>query len=196
MSIHTDEIFTFLSIAEDKGFLNANTVQARRTACSKLFSVLEDDEQRTVEYVRDNLELIKTRFQHLNNDVRGQTVDEYGRRVAFVINDFTKWKTDRAAWEKDVVTRGTRANTERTEKRSEKAKPAAASIDTPLREDEQVIRIPLQSGFEVEVKLPRPYTVAIAERIAYALLTLAQDWDPNARAPRQFGFPQLDDARQ
>src|SRR5437660_9647162 len=106
MTTPIDEIFTFLSIAEDKGFLNANTVQGRRTACTKLFSVLEDDEQRTMEYVRDNLELIKTRFQHLNNDVRGQTVDEYARRAAIAISDFTKWKTDRAGWEKEIAARG------------------------------------------------------------------------------------------
>jgi hypothetical protein len=37
-----------------------------------------------------NMDAIKTRFQNLNKDVRGGTVDEYARRVLFSVNDYMK----------------------------------------------------------------------------------------------------------
>src|SRR5688500_16988875 len=101
MTTSVDEVIEFLGIAGDKGFLNDNTVVARRTACNKILDLLEPD-HKNVEYVRDNLDVIKSRFSNLNKDVRGNTVDEYARRVQLVLNDFTAWKEDRAAWERSV----------------------------------------------------------------------------------------------
>ena len=126
MTTNVDEMIEFLGIIEEQGFLNDNTAVARRTACKKLFDIL-DPEQRTVEYVRDNLPVIKTRFSNLNKEVRGGTVDEYARRVQLVIDEFTKWKADRAAWEREQASKQNArpaGDGERKSKpKAEKAKP-------------------------------------------------------------------------
>jgi hypothetical protein len=70
-----------------------------------LFSVLDDD-QRNVEYVRENLDVIKARFQNLNKEVSGQTVEIYVNRVRLSLDDSAKWSTDRAQWERDSAAKG------------------------------------------------------------------------------------------
>src|SRR4051794_27004779 len=99
MTSSTDEMIEFLGIVGEKGFLNPNTVGARLTASRKFIDIL-DPEQKTVEYLSENLDVIKARFMNLNKDVAGATVDEYARRVKLVIDDFTEWKVDRGGWEK------------------------------------------------------------------------------------------------
>ena len=64
MTTSLDEVIEFLDIASSKGFINDNTASARKTACVKFFDILEPD-QKNVEYVKDNLEIIKTRFTNL-----------------------------------------------------------------------------------------------------------------------------------
>ncbi len=187
-----DGLIGFLGIAEKQGFLNANTAQGRRTACSKLLSVLEPD-QRTVAYVRDHLDVIKTRFQHLNPEVRGQTIEEYGRRVAIVVDDFTKWSTDKAAWEKGVGAKGVRSNGDSGESRArpERAKSAAAK-HTSVPDNMRVIEVPLRPGVDAIVTLPRDLKFAEVKRIALAMLPYASDWDPTAM-PAQQVLPITDD---
>ncbi len=196
MSHNTEELIDFLGIVERKGLLKPNTAQGRRTACSKLFTVLEDDE-RTVEYVSGNLEIIRTKFQNLNKEVLGSTIDEYVRRVAIVVADFTKWTEDRAAWEREIAAKGTKANGEGNEKRERASKQkavkvvAAATADNP---EARTVKIQLRSGFEVSVTLPRQLTMADLRHIGWALTPYAEDW--SERAPQQHGMfqPQLDDA--
>src|SRR5260370_34592111 len=100
-----DDVQDFLATTAKQGYINENTALGRKTACAKLFTVLEPDQQ-SVAYVVDNMEGIKKRFQNLNKDVRGGTVDEYARRVLFAVNDYLKYKADRGAWEREAGARG------------------------------------------------------------------------------------------
>jgi len=194
-----EEVIEFLVIAEKQGFLNDNTVQARRTACNKLFSVLDED-QKTVEYVRDNLDLIKTRFQNLNKEVRGGTVEEYGRRVQLVLNDYAQWKTDRSGWERDVGARGAResrmtsGDTEkkpRSTPRAEKSKQSPSDGAANNGGAARVVTFPLRQDFEVSVGLPRDgITVSELKRLLWFLLPYARDWEPTT-SPRVV-FPMLE----
>jgi hypothetical protein len=99
MTTSLNEPIEFLDIVANRGTWNDNTVQARRTACKKFFDILEENEK-TVEYVSDNLDVIKARYMNLNKDAAGTTVDEYGRRVKLVLDEFAEWKADRTGWEK------------------------------------------------------------------------------------------------
>jgi hypothetical protein len=126
----------------------------------KFFDILEPD-KKNVEYVKDNLEIIKTRFTNLYKDVRGNTVEEYGRRVALVINEFIAWKTDRVAWERDV---SARQNSRPTNDGERKAKPKAEAKSStenatprqdPPSPDTRVVNFPIRPDFELQVKLPR-----------------------------------------
>jgi hypothetical protein len=186
-----DGLIGFLGIAEKQGFLNANTAQGRRTACTKLLSVLDAD-QRTVGYVRDHLDVIKTRFQHLNSEVRGQTIEEYGRRVAIVVDDFTKWSTDKAAWEKGVGAKGVRSNGDSGENRARPGKTKVGAAETRESGDMRSVKVPLSPEIEVTITVPRELKVSHLKRILWALLPYAGDWDPDAKSPQQV-FPMLED---
>lgn len=202
MTTSVDEVIEFLGIAGDKGFLNDNTVVARRTACNKFFDILEPD-QKNVEYVRENLDVIKARFSNLNKEVRGNTVEEYARRVKLVIEDFTAWKTDRAAWERDVSSRqsarpandGEKKSKPKTEKAQPQANGGAQAQATP-NPDARVVTFPIRPDFDIQVTLPRAgLTVPELKKLVYFLLPYAPDWEPSESPRNVFPMLERDDAR-
>jgi hypothetical protein len=179
-----NQIFEFLDIVEQKHHWQGNTAQARRTACTKLFALLED-EQKTVEYVRDNLDVLKHRFSNANKLVAGGTVEEYGRRVQLVLNEFAEWSKDRAAWERKQAAKQTSRG-----KDEKPAKPkAAAPVAAPARvnghgpeHDTIVARFPFSGGRMVTVELPKEgLSRAEMLRLGQFLVPWANDWDTSAR---------------
>jgi hypothetical protein len=196
MSTPISEVSEFLDVASGKNFFNENTIQSRRTACNKFFEILDEDQQ-NVEYVRDNLDVIKTRFTNRYTEVRGRTVDVYANRVLLVLKDFLAWKADRSAWERDVAARqSSRTTNADGEKRTrtEKPKPAAGASPTPPKDDDadtHTVTIPLPTGTKVVIKLPRALLVKDLQRVLWALLPYASDWDPSVPTGKM--FPQLED---
>ena len=192
--IPLSEVFEFLDVASKKNFFNENTIQSRRVACNKFFEILDEDQQ-NVEYVNSNLDVIKARFTNRYKDIRGNTVEQYARRVMLVMNDFTAWKADRAAWERDVAARQSSRAASDDEKspRAEKPKAAPAASAVPRGEDlgTHTVTIPLPAGSKVVVTLPRELLVKDLQRVMWALLPYTSDWDPSV-APRQT-FAQLED---
>jgi hypothetical protein len=186
MSTELDEVLDFLTTTVNQGYLNDNTAIGRKTACSKLFEILEDD-QKTVAYVRENIEAIKTRFQNLNKNVRGQTIEEYGRRVLFAVNDYMKWMADRSGWEREAGSRGNNraeAGSKVKQARAEKAKPATAETvsDSSLR----MVTYPLRPDTDITMTIPRrDFTIAEARKIYLFLATIASDFDPTV-SPQAF----------
>lgn len=209
MATSLDEPIEFLGIAASKGFLNDNTVQARKTACTKFFDILDPD-QKTVEYVRDNLDVIKARFSNLNKDVAGATVNEYARRVKLVLDDFTAWTADRAGWERRVSAKqsarpaGDGEKKAKSKPKADKAKAQAqqassgngATHQAPPNPDTRTVTFPIRPDFDLSVTLPRAgITVDELKRLVYFLLPYAQDWEPS-ESPRSV-FPMLErDDRQ
>lgn len=201
MATSLDEPIEFLGIAASKGFLNDNTVNARRTACKKFFDILDED-QKNVEYVRDHLDVIKARFTNLNKEVAGTTVDEYARRVQLVLNDFTAWKEDRSGWERAQAAKQTARPAGDGEKKAKTAKPekkpqvqetpnvnngGSFTSDTAMR----TVEFPLRKGVDVKVSLPRDgITMAELRKLAWFLLPYAADFDPEV-SPRDT-FPMLE----
>lgn len=200
-----EEVTEFLGIASAKGFLNENTVNARRTACNKFFDILDKD-QKNVEYLRDSLDVVKARFSNLNKDVAGTTVDEYARRVQLVLNDFTAWKEDRSGWERSISAKqNTRPSADGEKKaRATKAKPekvkpqvqasgangSTNSAQTPPPQT-RVVSFPIRSDFDLSVTLPREgIKVEELKRLVYFLLPYAQDWAPS-QSPQSV-FPMLE----
>lgn len=197
-----DEVFEFLGIVATRGTWNDNTVQARRTACNKFFDILDPNEK-TLEYVRDNLDVIKGRYMNLNKDAAGTTVDEYKRRVKLVLDEFEEWKADRSAWEKKHAAKQTARPAGDGDK---KAKPKAEkkaqsqpqeqprpnpsttfSSDTAMR----TVEFPLRKGVDVKISLPRDgITMAELKKLAWFLLPYASDFDPEV-SPRDT-FPMLE----
>ena len=186
-----NEVIEFLDIVSSKGFLNPNTAGARKTACRKFFDILDDNE-RTVEYVRDNLDSVKARFSNLNKDVTGATVEAYGRRVALVLKDFTEWQQDRGGWERRVSTKRSARSSGDGKKKQKRAsrnrKTSQARKDSQGKSNvgqEQpdsgvrTVKFPIRDDFDLEIKLPRDrLTVAELQKVAYFLLPYTRDWEP------------------
>jgi hypothetical protein len=199
MSTSTDEVIEFLGIAGEKGFLNENTVNARRTACNKFFDILDQD-QKNVEYIQANLDVIKQRFTNLNREVAGTTVDEYARRVQLVLNDFTAWKADRGAWERSVSAKQAarpagdgekKARPTKAEKPKAAPQPEAAQPQHANDPSTRTVEFPLRKDFDVKITLPRDgITMAELRKLAWFLLPYATDFDPST--PQREAFPMLD----
>ena len=200
-----NEVIDFLDIVSSKGFLNANTAGARKTACRKFFDILDDNE-RTVEFVRDNLESVKARFSNLNKAVAGKTVDEYGRRVHIVLKDFAEWQQDRSGWERRVSTKRTARPSRDGEKKQRRAsrnrKTSKARTDSQGRSNaEQVqpdsgfrtVKFPIRDDFDLEIKLPKDrLTVAELQKVAFFLLPYTRDWEPTTPPGSVFPMVQGD----
>lgn len=189
MQTNLDEPLEFLDIVASKGFWNDNTVQARRTACRKFFDILDED-QRNVEYVRDNLDVIKGRYINLNKDAAGATVDEYGRRVKLVLDEFTEWKADRSGWEKKNAAKQTARPPEGQKKPRAERPSAQASTGTngaghdDVKSASRTVTFPLRPDFDLTITLPRDgLTVDELKRLPYFLLPYARDWEPT-QSPR------------
>lgn len=176
-----DSVLDFLGTTAKQGYINDNTALGRKTACAKLFEVLEDD-HKTVAYVRDNIDVIKTRFQNLNKDVRGGTVDEYARRALFAVNDYMKWMADRGAWEREAGSRGKpagdgekKAKTPKVEKQVETAAPTAV-----VNANTRMVAIPIRPDFDVSTAIPKDITINEVRKIAYVLAGYVVNYDPTA----------------
>jgi hypothetical protein len=175
-----DSVLEFLTIVANKGFLNENTVGARRTACNKLFELLESEE-RTVEYVLENLESLKVRFSNKYKDISGKTVEEYFRRVRAVLDDYTQWTTNRADWERSLA--GKQASKagrdEDKTPRSEKAKPIVKAAAAVIPSATPAV-FPFQDGREVKIELPvGGLSMVEIKRLGFYLLPYANDWTPD-----------------
>jgi hypothetical protein len=196
-TISTDDVVEFLGIIGEKGFGNKNTINGLRTACAKFFEILEPD-QKNVEYVQENLDVIKARFANLNRDVAGTTVDEYARRVQLALSDFAAWTTDRSGWERSISAKQNarpssdgerKPRTSKTEKPSQEPPPVHAqpAADPSVR----IVEFPLRPDFDLKITLPRNgITMAELRKLAWFLLPYATDFDP-ATSPRDT-FPMLD----
>jgi hypothetical protein len=177
-----DDIQYFLVTTGKQGYINENTALGRRTACVKLFSVLEPD-QHTVAYVLDNMEGIKKRFSNLNKDVRGGTVDEYARRVLFAVKDYVKWKADRGAWERDAGSRGNATSDGDKKAKAPKAEKQVAAASAPtLSEGARLVAVPIRHDFDVSFVIPKNITIHEVRKIAYVLAGMVVDHDPTTKA--------------
>jgi hypothetical protein len=176
-----DDVFEFLEIIAKKNILNDNTVQARRTACNKLFELLEPDE-RTVEHVRDHLDSLKSRFSNKYRDINGATVEEYGRRVRAVLDDYAAWSTDRAAWERNIAAKQAgKPRDEERKPRAEKPKPSTNGSGSGAGDSPSTTTavFPFPGGRRVKIELPAEgLSMTEIKRLGYFLLPYANDWSP------------------
>ncbi|HWX26461.1 MAG TPA: hypothetical protein VNZ53_03370 [Steroidobacteraceae bacterium] len=180
-----DNVFEFLEIIAKKNFLNDNTVQARRTACNKLFELLEPDE-RTVEHVRDNLDSLKSRFSNKYKDVSGATVEEYGRRVRQVLDDYTAWSTDRAAWERSIAAKQSAKPARDDEKKPRAEKPKPSTNGSGDSSSTTTASFPFPGGRRVKIELPAEgLSMVEIKRLGFYLLPYANDWSPDAMPAQQ-----------
>lgn len=179
----TEEILKFLEFTANKNILDEHAVQCRLTACHNLFSVVTEDED-SVEYMLNNLEVFVNRFKNKNKITNEATLRVYKSRTKSSLEDYKSWSADPFAWERSLLQKQ-KVQTE--EKRAKKAKKApkvqepavaevansapvalppvaqevpaplpqeAAPAPAPLRIDATRFSFPLRPGLNIELKLP------------------------------------------
>jgi hypothetical protein len=178
MISNLDDVQDFLTTIGKQGLINDNTIGGRKTALAKFTAVL-DDNQKTVEYLGSNIDVVKLRFQNLNKDVRGATVDEYARRVLGSLSDFREWSTDRGAWERKISAKSARSadGAEKKAPKADKAK-SADSLQSRPADGTRVVSIPIRPDFDVQLAVPKDLTIAEVRRLAFVLTGYTADFDP------------------
>jgi len=173
-----DEVQKMHDTVTDQGFMNSNTAGSRKIAVSRLAEVLEPD-NRTCEYVLNNLDIVKHRFQNLNDKMTGATVDVYAKRAVLAINDYLSWKKDRLAWEKGAANKGTKSNDG-----EKKAKPAKVEkqVETApaavVNSNTRLVAVPIRADFDVSMVIPKDITINEVRKIAYVLAGMVANYDP------------------
>ena len=147
--------------------------------------------------------MIKGRYLNLNKEAQGTTIDEYGRRVKLVLDEFTEWKADRSAWEKKNAAKPTARPAGDGEKKAkpkaEKPKAQGNGAATPdsvnTNPDARVVTFPIRPDFDLQVTLPTGLSVSELKKLVYFLLPYAQDWEPSESPRSVFQMLEREDSR-
>lgn len=161
----TDEVVKFLEFVGEKSILNESTVTCRMTACKHLFSILNEDED-SIEYILENLDLLVNRFRNRHTAVQPNTLKVYKSRVKSSLEDYRAWSKDPIAWEKSLhektkavlKEKKSRAQTVKSQRRKNYAPETIDSVSTPLAPTAnnglRRVSFPIRPDFNLEVTLP------------------------------------------
>ncbi|MBK8208495.1 MAG: hypothetical protein IPK87_17150 [Planctomycetes bacterium] len=188
----TVDVLEFVELAGSKGWYNSVTAAAIKSACERLFSILDDQEKGDVR--RLELKVLVRRFANLNPKVSAPSLRTYSARVGKAIRDFVERQTNPTGWQPNITAGRPSPAAERISgaagkkrKSSERqAGPAASSAaehqsSRPLYGGLQH-SFPLRADWVVRVdNLPMDLSMAEAERLSAWLRTMAVDFTEKAR---------------
>ena len=90
-------LFNFLDYAAQKNLMRKGTAQSLKSACSAVFSALDDEEQKDI-FALD-LEQVFRRFENARYmEVTPSTMRTYRQRVRQAVRDFRRFKDDPTNW--------------------------------------------------------------------------------------------------
>jgi len=193
MTKKLEDLKPFFEYVKNKKVVSENTATSWVAAVSALSEQLEPEE-RTVEFVLDNSDLIKNRLQNSNHNLKGETIDVYIKRSSIALRHYLAWQKDRSAWEREMASRGiSRSATIKTAKTAKSAERPAN--DGTRTQDEQThnpsarrFPIPINDSDAFTVELPTSYAMDDLVRVVWALAVYAKDFNPAAVLAR-YGAP-------
>lgn len=155
------------------------------TAVDQLASVLADNESRDLDEFLQRLPELADRWTNLGKG-KPATATEYERRVRRVARQFIEYRKAPSKWQGDKEARGGSPRVRATKRRQ--ARRATAATDTSAR-DSYSGQYPLGGGRSFRFALPESgIKMKDAARIAYHLVTLANDWDPTMETAQVFSL--------
>jgi len=174
-SYSVDALLEFLEYTAQKGLLNTSTAQSRKTAASKILSVLDADE--TADLRGIDIDAVFQRFLNKNaKDFTPESLATYRSRLKSAVDDFLRYRDNPASFRPSTGARPTpRKSAEpsvASSKRTEKHQAKAATDDhaTRLRTpptNSISLPIALRADLIVRIEnLPHDLSVTEAERIA------------------------------
>ena len=156
MSVNVKNAYNFLDYCTDKGFLNKNTVVARKTACNALFSIL-DDSQQSVEYISKNLASIATRYERKNpHKYTARSLEVYKSRARQTIDDFSNWNLDKTKWEDSKTSIKTTRQRKINRNNTRGASSNKQKINQSSNQENQprTLSLPVSQKTTIKVELP------------------------------------------
>jgi hypothetical protein len=142
------------------------------------------EEEDSIPFLVDNLDVLTHRFRNQNQNVRASTLKVYKSRVKHSIEDFRAWSADPFLWERELTQKKKHQG---VEKRREGAASKRASKQTVAPTDEasapirasQQIRLPLRPDVSIEITIPAEgLKIKDLHRIGMFLLPYCEDVDP------------------
>ncbi len=98
------DLLDFLDYVSDKGLMKQGTARALKTACSKVFGNLDENEERDV--IALDLDEVCRRFENLNStSVAPNTMQTYRKRVKQAVSDFERFNAEPSSWKPSGVQR-------------------------------------------------------------------------------------------
>lgn len=181
----TEEVIKFLEFVGRKSMLPGQTVNCRLTACNNLFSVVQEEED-SIPFLLENLDVLTHRFRNLNQNVRASTLKVYKSRVKNSLEDFRAWSADPFLWERELSQKTKSQNTDRRHKAKKEsgahrttALENKVSSDSALPSGARQIRFPIRPDFSVDITIPSEgLKIRDLHRIGMFLLPYCEDVDP------------------
>lgn len=189
------EVSKFFDYVRKKGIVASNTVTGWSGALGAIESVL-DDEEKTLDYILDNADVIRVRLQNQNHDISGETLNIYIQRSKRAIKAFRNWSDDRAAWEKEMAsskskpTGPNKGNSSNKNKKEKLTKLSESSFSNSENSEKKIFPIPTGRGDTFDVALPKSYTMDDLPRVIWALAVYAEDFNP-AVVLEKYGKPPI-----
>jgi hypothetical protein len=168
---------TYLDTAQAQGLVNQNTLAGWKSAQTKILEDVPDTtDVRTID--------LKTQIRRYNNSHPGvlspASLQAYEKRLAVVIEEFTKYQTDPAAYKGRG--RNPTASANAVKKADTKITPKTGVASIQESPDSIVVvtsglslEFPMRNDFLAQVVVPRNMTHAEAVRFTRFIMTLAQD---------------------
>jgi hypothetical protein len=180
MDYSVAELEKFLDYLADKGLMPKQTVVARKSACSKMLSILDEQEKADVRNLE--LEELTTRFINLaGTEYTPDSLKTYKSRVSKSIESFLRYKENPSGFK---VKQSTPKKTFLKQRVKENHQPSTATAEPSINHSQQplpadqssglTLPIPIRDDLVVQIAgLPYDLREAEAQKIANVVLAMA-----------------------
>ena len=148
-----DAAKAWLQAQGDRGDLSETTVRPRISAISQLATMIADDEEKTAQWMLENLETLGRRWANKNNG-NPDTIRDYISRARASLNDYLRFAADPLAYKRGKTS-------ERTPKQSTAHNPKDAALGTGSARTAQEFKLP-RSSYDELCKVIKAYAHAKA----------------------------------
>jgi len=175
-----EDVCSWHQMKAERGELSTNTARLRATALRMLLAPLADDEPKTAEYMRANLDPIVRRWATLNPHYKADTATTYLSRAKAALDDYARWQENPTGFKFAEHAPRPKKTTVKTPEPPAVANngviPDAEWEPTPSGTIANTFRI--GQGREIRFTIPEDLTIAEIARIAAHLATYSPEWSP------------------
>ncbi len=178
-----DEVIAWAQKMADRGTLDAKTVQLKTNALRQLVSVLDADEHMDLTTIVNNVDHLGKRWA-IKNSANPETTRTYIGRARTLLNSFFDYQRDPMGFEPQGKKGAAAAASGESARPKRKRKAPSTPEAQPQSSPSSSFRFPLGDGRVFRFDLPAEgINSRDAKRIAYHLMTLANDFDPDIMPP-------------